>query len=70
MLITDSIIGASIYGSVAEFLYGAPLAQRASNLVLHSSLLGPNGRVNDYIVNNSIKIGSRCISNGAQTNHH
>ena len=51
-------------------LYGAPLAQRASYLELHSSLFGA---VNyDYIVTNSINsllIGSRCIPNGAHTNH-
>ena len=35
--------------------YGAPLAQRASYLALHSSLFGPDGAVNyDYIVTNSI----------------
>ena len=53
--------------------YGAPLAQRASYLTLHSSLLGPDGAVNyDYIVTNSINsllIGSKCILNGAHTNH-
>ena len=45
--------------------YGAPFAQRASYLPLHSSLLGPDGAVNyDYIVTNSIDpllIGSICI---------
>ena len=50
--------------------YGAPLAQRASYLALHSSLFGP---VNcDYIVSNSINcllIGSRCIPNGTHTKH-
>ena len=44
--------------SYAVFLissYGAPLAQRASYLALHSSLFGPDGTVdNDYIVTNSI----------------
>ena len=54
-------------------LYGAPLAQRASFLALHSSLFGPDGAVNyDYIVTNSIDsllIGSRCLPNGAHTNH-
>ena len=38
--------------------YGAPLAQRASYLALHSrhrSLFGPDGTVNyDYIITNSI----------------
>ena len=38
-----------------------------------SSLFGPDGTVNyDYIVTNSINcllIGSRCIPNGAHTNH-
>ena len=57
----------------SEFLissYGAPLAQRASYLALHSSFFGP---VNfDYIVTNSINrllVGSRCIPNGAHTKH-
>ena len=46
--------------------YGAPLAQRASYLALHSSLFGSDGTVNyDYIVANSL----RCIPNGAHTNH-
>ena len=53
--------------------YDPPLAQRASYLVLHSSLFGPDGAVNyDYIVTNSINsllIGSRCIPNGTHTNH-
>ena len=60
----------------SEFLinsYGTPLAQRASYLALHSSLFGPDGAINyDYIVTNSINsllIGSRCIPNGAHTNH-
>ena len=35
--------------------YGAPLAQRASYLALHSSLFGPDGAVNyDHIVTKSI----------------
>ena len=54
-------------------LYGIPLTQRVSHLALHSSLFGPDGAVNyDYIVTNSINsllIGSRCILNGAHTNH-
>ena len=53
--------------------YGAPLAQKASYLAQHSSLFGPAGAVNyDYIVTNSINvllIGSKCIPNGAHTNH-
>ena len=53
--------------------YGAPLAQSASYLALHSSQFGPNGAINyDYNVTNSINcllIGSRCIPNGAHTNH-
>ena len=53
--------------------YGAPLVQRASYLAQHSSLFGPDGTVNyDYIVTNSINsllIGSKCIPNGAHTNH-
>ena len=49
---------------------GTPLAQRASYLALHSSLFGPDGAVNyDYIVTYSINFGSRCIPNGAHTNH-
>ena len=53
-----------IYNSVSVFFmssYGAPLAQRASYLALHSSLFGPV-----YIVTNSINsllIGSRSIPN-------
>ena len=47
------------------------LVQRASYLVLYSSLFGPDGAVNyDYIVANSINcllIGSRCIHNGTLT---
>ena len=54
-------------------LYGAPLIQRAFYLALHNCLFGPNGPANyDYIVTNSINsllIGSRCIRNGANTNH-
>ena len=53
--------------------YGAPLAQRASYLALHSSLFGPDGTVNyDYIIINSINsllIGSRCIPNGIHTKY-
>ena len=68
----NSILRASVLPSV--FLissYGAPLAQRASTLAQHSSLLGADGVINnDYIVTNSINsllIG--CIPNGAHTNH-
>ena len=44
-----------MYNSVFMSSYGAPLAQRASYLALHSSLSGPDGTVNyDYIINNSI----------------
>ena len=53
--------------------YGAPLAQRASYLALHSSLFGPDGAVSyDYILtnnNNSLLIGSKYIANGAHTIH-
>ena len=35
------------------FSYGAPLAQRASYLALHSSLFGPDGSVNYYCCINS-----------------
>ena len=49
--------------------YGAPLAQRASYLAQHSSLIGPDGAVNyDYIITNCLLIGSRCIPNGTHTN--
>ena len=65
----------------SEFLissYGAPLAQRASYLALHSSHFGPDGAVNyDYIITNSINsllhvhvIGSRRIPNGAHTKRY
>ena len=64
-----------MYTSTSVFLislYGAPLAQRASYLTLHSSLFG-HGAVNyDYIVSNiinSLLLGSRCILNGTHTNH-
>ena len=54
--------------------YGAPLAQRASYLALHSSLFGAHDAVNyDYIVTNSINsllIGSGYIPSGAHTNHY
>ena len=53
--------------------YGAPLAQRTSYLAQHSYLFGPDGTVNyDYIVTNSINcllIDSKCLPNGAHTNH-
>ena len=65
-----------VYTCVSVFLissYGAPLAQRVSNLAQRSSLFGPDGAVNyDYIVTNSIislLIGSKCIPNGTHTNH-
>ena len=49
--------------------YGAPLAQRASYLALHSSLFWASGAVNyDYIVTSSINFYN-CIPNGAHTNH-
>ena len=52
--------------------YGAPLAQRAFYLALHSSLFGPDGTVMyDYIITNSINsllTGSICIPNGTHTN--
>ena len=48
------------------------LAQSTFYLALRLSF-GPDGTVNyDYIVTNSIKsmlIGSKCITNGAHTNH-
>ena len=41
--------------------YGAPLAQRASYLALHSSLFGPDGAVNyDYIVSLSLTALTLC----------
>ena len=66
-----------LYTRTSVFLirsYGAPLAHRASYLALQSSPFGPVVHaVNyDYIVTNSINsllIGSRCILNGAHTNH-
>ena len=52
--------------------YGALLAQTASYGIAHFSPWA-SGTVNhDYIVTNSINsllIGSRCIPNGAHTNH-
>ena len=61
---------------IPEFLissYGEQLAQRASYLVLHSSLFGPDGTVNyDYIITNSINsllIGSKCLTSGPYINH-
>ena len=54
---------------------GAPLVQTACYLALHSSLFGPDSAVNyDYIITNSITcnsllICSRCLPNGAHTNH-
>ena len=48
-------------------------AQRAFYLAQHSSHFGTDGTVNyDYIVTNNINcllIGSKCIPNGAHTNH-
>ena len=64
-----------MYTSTSVFLislYGAPLAQRASYLALHSSLFGPVAVNYDYIVSNiinSLLLGSRCILNGTHTNH-
>ena len=59
-----------VSGSVFISSYCTPLAQRASYLALHSSLFGPDGAVNyDYIVTNSLLIGSKCITNGTHTNH-
>ena len=62
-----------MYIRVFDKLIGTPLAQRASYVAHHNSLFGPDGAGNyDYIVTNSINsllIGSRCISNGAYTNH-
>ena len=61
------------YICTLQCLCGAPFAQRASYLALHSALFGPDGAVNyDYIVANiinSLLIDSRCIPNGAHTNH-
>ena len=65
-----------VYSLISVFLvssYGALLAQSASYLAQHSSLFVPDSTVNyDYIVTNSINsllIGSKCITNGAHTNH-
>ena len=39
-------------------------------LLQFTSRFGPDGAVNyDYIVTNSLLIGSRCIPNGTHTNH-
>ena len=50
--------------------YGTPLAQTACYVALHSSLFGPDSAVNNNdIITNCVLIGSRCIPNGAHTNH-
>ena len=53
-------------------LYGAPLAQRASYLALHSSLFGPVVQLIMIILSLTaltLLIGSKCILNGTHTNH-
>ena len=72
----DDFNGNSAIVCISECLissYGAPLAQRASYLALHTHLV-PDGTVNyDFSVTNSINsllIASRCIPNGAHTNHY
>ena len=55
------------------YIYGIPLDQRASYLAQNISLFGPDGTVTcNYIITNSINsllIASKCIPNGAHTNH-
>ena len=59
-----------MYISVFDKFIWCTIGSKSS---LHSSLFRPDEAVNyDYIVTNSIKsllIGSRCIPNGAHTNH-
>ena len=51
--------------------YGAPLAQRASYLVLHGSLFGPDGAVNyDCIITNSINCFVNCLKMYSQWHTH
>ena len=73
---SNSTIRNKLKASTPESLispYGAPLAQRAFYLALHSSLFRPDSTVNyDYIITNcinSLLIGSRCIPIGTHTNH-
>ena len=66
MFLLSQILAHGIFTVFLISSYGAPLAQQASYLTLHSSLFGPP--VHSYIVTNSINsqlIGSRCILNGA-----
>ena len=66
MFLLSQILAHGIFTVFLISSYGAPLAQQASYLTLHSSLFGPP--VRSYIVTNSINsqlIGSRCILNGA-----
>ena len=60
-----------MYVSVFDKLIWPTIGPRS--FTLHSSLFGSDGAVNyDYIVTNNINtllIGSRCIPNGAHTNH-
>ena len=59
-----------VHVSVLISSYGAPLAQRAAYLALHSSLFGSDGAVDyDYIRINSLLTGSNCIPKDAHTNH-
>ena len=57
---------------VSEFLissYGTPLTQRASYLALHSSLFTPVAQLIMIILSLTALTGSRCLPNGAHTNH-
>ena len=56
----DLLFTQKMHVYMSEFLissYGAPLAQTASYLALHSSLFGPDGAVIcDYIVTNALTL--------------
>ena len=74
ILINNNHMQLSVYNIIIPYSpvflissYGAPLAQRVSNLAQRSSLFGPDGAVNyDYIVTNSI---ISLFPNGTHTNH-
>ena len=70
-LITDTYMYMYMCVRVFDKLIHVWCTQRASYLVLHSSLFESDGAVNyDCIVTysiNSLLIGSRCISNGTHT---
>ena len=55
-----------MYISVFDKLIWHTIDPKSFCLTLHSSHFRPDGAVDyDYIVTNSLLIGSKCISNGA-----